>query len=154
MITHEHAGLDLAQATSSYASVVVADRTSGMAIPGVAATAKYNFLPFGANTNDTGTAIILTAAPEGSKVPVTLNYPGYNPVTVMVVTSADMNVPPTPVVMDKAGMAMPAMTPAAFPGAKPGAALVSSKLPNWWIYVGLGAVGVIGLIVIVAVNKK
>lgn len=152
MITHEAAGLDLGQATSSYASVVVADRTSGMAIPGVAATAKYNFLPFGANTNDTGTAIILTPAPEGTKVPVTLNYPGYNPTTVTVVTSTNMNVPPTPVVMDKAGSApMPTIMPTAMPGAK---ALVSSPLPNWWIYAGLAAVGVVGLIVIVAVNRK
>ena len=151
MITHEHAGLELGQATSSYASVVVADRTSGMAIPGVAATAKYNFLPFGANTNDTGTAIILTPAPEGTKVPVTLNYPGYNPTTVTVVTSTNMNVPPTPVVMDKAGAPMPTVMPTAMPGGK---ALVSTPLPTWWIWVGLGAVGLIGLIVIVAVNKK
>jgi hypothetical protein len=154
MITHEHAGLDLGQdtTTSSYASVVIADRTSGMAIPGVAASAKYNFLNYGANSDNNGQALILLNAPAGTNVPVTLNYPGYNPVVVQVLTSADPNVPPTPVVMDKGAAAKPIM-PTMPAGTQP-KALISSPLPNWWIYVGLGAVGLIGLIVIVAINKK
>lgn len=164
MMANEQMGfedlMDIGQdtGTGSYVSVVVADRASGMLIPGAAVAVTYAGNTYGANAAPgTGKALVLTGAPPGSSLVATITYPGYNPAVVPVSSSSDSNVYPTPVVMDKAGVGVPF----AMPGAKVpvgGKALTATtampQIPNWWIYAGLGALGLIGVIVIIAINKK
>lgn len=142
--------------TGSYISVIVADRSSGLLIPGAAVAVSYNGNTYGANTTSEGKALVLTGAPPNTPLNVTVTYPGYAPTVVSLATVSDANTPPTGVVMDKGAAPVAMATPGAKPMVGPGGkALVSAPaIPTWWIYVGLGAIGIVGLIVIVAMNKR
>lgn len=180
MITHERLGFDEIgqEATQSFISVKVVDRSTGQAIPGAMVSVSASDGSHGGNTNGVGTTTIALPVTEAAKgsIDTIVQAPGYNGDMFSIPVTVDPSTPPTTVALNAA---IPSATPiaTAIPkpvvgpaslwrptaragvptpiqyGAGPQAAFVApeSNLP---LYLALGGVGLAAIIVVVLIARS
>lgn len=181
MITHENvsfAAIDAIgqEATQSFISVNVVDRSTGQAIPGAAVSVSASDGSHGGNTNAVGTTTIALPVTEAAKgsIDTIVQASGYNGDMFSIPITVDPSTPPTTVALNAIPSAAPAPAPvAAAPlwrptprpftptpiaprAAGPGAAFTATApgKSNLALYLALGGVGVAALIVIVLIARS
>ena len=184
MITHENvsfAAIDAIgqEATQSFISVMVVDRSTGQAIPGAAVSVSASDGSHGGNTSGNGITTIALPVTEAAKgsIDTIVQASGYNGDMFSIPIAVDPSTPPTTVALNAIPSAAPAPAPApAAPVATgwrptprpftptpiapraggPGAAFTATApgKSNLALYLALGGVGVAALIVIVLIARS
>lgn len=179
MITHERLGFDEIgqEATQSFISVKVVDRSTGQPIPGAQVSVSASDGSYGGNTSAVGTTTIALPVTEAAKgsIDTIVQAPGYNGDMFSVPITVDPSTPPTTVALIPSATPKPIATaipkpvvgPASLwrPTARAGvptpiqygpAAQAAFLAPesNLPLYLALGGVGLVAIIVVVLIARS